>query len=372
MATGGEPRRGVRKVELVTLTQLGAFVLVARLGSVRAAADVLGVSEPAVSKAHRVAAVPSRRSADHPGRQRHDADRGWQPAARDRLADGEPRRRGRSRGTSRPRRAGPAPAAGQPAPSPSSSRRRSPRRSRGAAPARWRRPPAWPPPRRCGRCCRPAGRRRARSGRSPARRPQRWSASRSCATGSSLAAAPQKRFTGPPRRGRGWSAPSGTDPASDIGRLLRAFRVPESAHPACSPTRPRPGRRPPTATVSRRRSRRWSHRNVRRGELHVVRDRVHARSGASGTSRRCAPTADHDVARRSAQLPVHTGRHAADVLAGRRRAAVAVPPAGLRDDLELTTAAGADLGRSTGASVRGRIERRCPVWHNLRRCRRRR
>lgn len=35
----------------MTLTQLGAFVLVARLGSVRAAADVLGVSEPAVSKA---------------------------------------------------------------------------------------------------------------------------------------------------------------------------------------------------------------------------------------------------------------------------------------------------------------------------------
>jgi LysR family transcriptional regulator, low CO2-responsive transcriptional regulator len=35
----------------MTLTQLGAFVLVARLGSVRAAADVLGVSEPAVSRA---------------------------------------------------------------------------------------------------------------------------------------------------------------------------------------------------------------------------------------------------------------------------------------------------------------------------------
>jgi DNA-binding transcriptional LysR family regulator len=35
----------------VTLTQLGAFVLVARLGSVRAAADVLGVTEPAVSRA---------------------------------------------------------------------------------------------------------------------------------------------------------------------------------------------------------------------------------------------------------------------------------------------------------------------------------
>ncbi|MHB1738395.1 MAG: LysR family transcriptional regulator [Actinomycetes bacterium] len=35
----------------MTLTQLGAFVLVARLGSVRAAAEALGVSEPAVSQA---------------------------------------------------------------------------------------------------------------------------------------------------------------------------------------------------------------------------------------------------------------------------------------------------------------------------------
>ncbi|GAA1036202.1 hypothetical protein GCM10009557_46280 [Virgisporangium ochraceum] len=35
----------------MTLTQLSAFVLVARLGSVRAAADLLGVTEPAVSRA---------------------------------------------------------------------------------------------------------------------------------------------------------------------------------------------------------------------------------------------------------------------------------------------------------------------------------
>ncbi|HYZ97221.1 MAG TPA: LysR family transcriptional regulator, partial [Acidimicrobiales bacterium] len=35
----------------MTLTQLEAFVLVARLGSVKAAAQVLGVSEPAVSGA---------------------------------------------------------------------------------------------------------------------------------------------------------------------------------------------------------------------------------------------------------------------------------------------------------------------------------
>ncbi len=37
----------------MTLTQLGAFVLVARLGSVRAAADALAISEPAVSQALR-------------------------------------------------------------------------------------------------------------------------------------------------------------------------------------------------------------------------------------------------------------------------------------------------------------------------------
>ncbi len=44
---GARPRLGVD----VTLTQLEAFVLVARLGSVKAAAGVLGVSEPAVSRA---------------------------------------------------------------------------------------------------------------------------------------------------------------------------------------------------------------------------------------------------------------------------------------------------------------------------------
>src|SRR4029450_9198452 len=44
-------RDNAARMGVVTLTQLGAFVLVARLGSVKAAATALGVSEPAVSQA---------------------------------------------------------------------------------------------------------------------------------------------------------------------------------------------------------------------------------------------------------------------------------------------------------------------------------
>jgi LysR family transcriptional regulator, low CO2-responsive transcriptional regulator len=43
--------RAPGRLKYVTLTQLSAFVLVARLGSVKAAAEALGVSEPAVSQA---------------------------------------------------------------------------------------------------------------------------------------------------------------------------------------------------------------------------------------------------------------------------------------------------------------------------------
>src|ERR1043166_4983408 len=48
-ANAGDPRGDNGMV--MTLTQLNAFVLVARLGSVTAAANALGVSEPAVSQA---------------------------------------------------------------------------------------------------------------------------------------------------------------------------------------------------------------------------------------------------------------------------------------------------------------------------------
>ncbi len=58
----------------MTLTQLNAFVLVARLGSVTAAANALGVSEPAVSQALDRAAAAPRRPAHHPRPGGHDAD----------------------------------------------------------------------------------------------------------------------------------------------------------------------------------------------------------------------------------------------------------------------------------------------------------
>src|SRR5712691_13531094 len=45
------PRMCAIIVTVMTLTQLNAFVLVARLGSVTAAANALGVSESAVSQA---------------------------------------------------------------------------------------------------------------------------------------------------------------------------------------------------------------------------------------------------------------------------------------------------------------------------------
>src|SRR6266496_1332990 len=48
-ANAGDPRGDNGTV--MTLTQLNAFVLVARLGSVTAAANALSVSEPAVSQA---------------------------------------------------------------------------------------------------------------------------------------------------------------------------------------------------------------------------------------------------------------------------------------------------------------------------------
>ena len=92
----------------MTLTQLNAFVLVARLGSVTAAANALGVSESAVSQALSALRLHLGDQLVTRGPVGHDADRGRLPAARHRVADRRARRRGARRG---PRRAGRAGAA---------------------------------------------------------------------------------------------------------------------------------------------------------------------------------------------------------------------------------------------------------------------
>ena len=92
----------------MTLTQLNAFVLVARLGSVTAAANALGVSEPAVSQALSALRQHLGDQLVTRGPGGDDADRGRLPAAGHRLADRGARRRGARRG---PRRAGRAGAA---------------------------------------------------------------------------------------------------------------------------------------------------------------------------------------------------------------------------------------------------------------------
>jgi len=83
------------------------------------------------------------------------------------------------------------------------------------------------------------------------------------------AAAPQKRFTGPPRTWPWLVGPSGVDPYGDIGRLLRAFRVPDqriSVFPnetaAWVAAADGHGVTPAVSTLL--------HSHVRRGELHVV------------------------------------------------------------------------------------------------------
>lgn len=83
------------------------------------------------------------------------------------------------------------------------------------------------------------------------------------------AAAPQKRFTGPPRTWPWLVGPSGADPYGDIGRLLRAFRVPDhriSVFPnetaAWAAAADGHGVTPAVSTLL--------HSHVRRGELHVV------------------------------------------------------------------------------------------------------
>ena len=213
----------------MTLTQLNAFVLVARLGSVTAAANALGRQRVRrLPGALRAPAAPGR-SAGHPRPGGHDADRRRLPAAR------PPRRRS---SCSAPRRTPPS----------------APRRARPSS-------CGWSPPRRIAEFVvsplteaftrRFAGRGRGlgrgggdqgdgRPGRQPARRRRdrrrpcrrsrrcRWSASRSSSTGSWWSTGrAQARLRGGPRQWRWLVDPAGTDPDSETGQAAGRLGIPD-------------------------------------------------------------------------------------------------------------------------------------------------
>ena len=143
----------------------------------------------------------------------------------------------------------------------------------------------------------------------------------------------QSRLRGSPASWRWLVDPSGTDPESDTGQLLAALRIPEdmigvfpNQTAAWAAAADGAGVAPAVEHLVTQ--------QLRRGELSLVDvpgtpvDGVLARDPAG------APAPEHG-GQRPAPLPDHAGGDAADARAHGRRPAVAVPAAGLRDDLEL-------------------------------------
>ena len=212
----------------MTLTQLNAFVLVARLGSVTAAASALGVSEPAVSQAltalrqHLGDQLISRGPAGMtltPGGSRLLATAsqivvlGAEAHAAVRAAQGAPEQlRIVATSTFAEFVAGPLVEAFT---------KRFPGSvevSTGVAVSE-----------RAGCAGRqPARRHGHRRRRRPASRPCPSSASRSSSTGWSWSTAGQSRPRGPARQWRWLVDPAGADPGSETGKLLAQLGVPES------------------------------------------------------------------------------------------------------------------------------------------------
>ena len=144
----------------------------------------------------------------------------------------------------------------------------------------------------------------------------------------------QPRLHGTPQQWRWLVDPAGTDPGSDTGQLLAALAGAGQHDPGV----PQPDR-----GVGRGRGRR------RRGPgggapgrpatapRRAVPGRGARRTGQRVLARDLAGTpAPQHGGQFAAPVPEHPGSHAADALARGRRPAIPVPAPGLRDDLELT------------------------------------
>ena len=306
MAHRSMPARPSSYEWCVTLTQLEAFVLVARLGSVKAAAKVLGVSEPAVSGA--LAAL--RQHLGDPLVTAH-AHTAWSSRARRAAA----RRRSPRRWSTSPSRPRP-PSATPRAPRELLAGRRHEhgRRVRGAPLSQ-----ASPPGRRSVEATvglataeeMPAllHERLADVGLGPRLSGERGRhpANRSCATGSSWW--PARRIRWPEGRSRCRGACSPTTTGSSVrrrptrserrGQLLRRLRVPDHRvrvfpseaaawAAAADGRRGRAGGRPPRHAGDRARRARSAPGRRHAGRPALVREHARSRPAVAGHDARCA------------------------------------------------------------------------------------
>ena len=160
----------------------------------------------------------------------------------------------------------------------------------------------------------------------------------------------QPRLRGGPRQWLWFVDPSGTDPGSETGQLLTSLGIPEEqVRVLPEPDRCLGGR---GRRDGRRAGRRAPGRPAAAPRRAVPRRRARLQAGRLLACHPAGTAAPERGGQLVPPLPRHAGGHAPDALAGRRCPAVPVPPAGLRHDLELVSlrlpgvATSADSGKA--------------------------